>query len=59
MGSCPVVHPDRDLSLGHAAAIAFAEPSDHGSLEADLYATLLVTHRLMRHPLVRRILPDL
>lgn len=42
-----------------AAAIAFAEPSDHGSLEADLYATLLVARRLMRHPLVRRILPDL
>jgi AcrR family transcriptional regulator len=42
-----------------AAATAFAEPSDHGSLEADLYATLLVARRLMRHPLVRRILPDL
>ena len=42
-----------------ATAIALADPGDQGSLEADLYAALLVTRRLMRHPLVRRILPDL
>ncbi len=32
---------------------------DHGSLEADLYAMLLVGTRMMRDPLVRRIMPDL
>jgi AcrR family transcriptional regulator len=42
-----------------ATAIALADPGDLGSLEADLYAALLITRRLMRHPLVRRILPDL
>ena len=42
-----------------AGVIALADPGDRGSLEADLYATLLVTRRLLRHPLVRRILPDL
>ena len=42
-----------------AGVIALADPGDRGSLEADLYAALLVTRRLLRHPLVRRILPDL
>ncbi len=42
-----------------AAAILLSDPGDQGSLEADLYAALLVARRLMRHPLVRRILPDL
>ena len=32
---------------------------DRGSLEADLHAMLLVGARMMRDPLVRRILPDL
>lgn len=35
------------------------ESGDCGSLEADLYATGLAGRRLMRHPLVRRIMPDL
>jgi AcrR family transcriptional regulator len=42
-----------------AATIAVSDSGDQGSLEADLYAALLVARRLMRHPLVRRILPDL
>jgi AcrR family transcriptional regulator len=42
-----------------AAAIAAADPGDQGSLEADLYAALLAVRRILRHPLVRRILPDL
>jgi AcrR family transcriptional regulator len=42
-----------------ATVIAQADSGDQGSLEADLYAALLVTRRLLRHPLVRRILPDL
>lgn len=35
------------------------ESGDCGSLEADLYAMGLAGRRLMRHPLVRRIMPDL
>jgi AcrR family transcriptional regulator len=42
-----------------AAAITLADPRDQGSLEADLYAALLAVRRILRHPLVRRILPDL
>jgi AcrR family transcriptional regulator len=42
-----------------AAAITMADPGDQGSLEADLYAALLAVRRMLRHPLVRRILPDL
>lgn len=42
-----------------ATAIALADPGDQGSLEADLYAALLAVRRYLRHPLVRRILPDL
>jgi AcrR family transcriptional regulator len=42
-----------------AAAITLADPGDQGSLEADLYAALLAVRRILRHPLVRRILPDL
>jgi AcrR family transcriptional regulator len=42
-----------------ATAIGMIDPGDRGSLEADLYATLLIGGRILRHPLVRRILPDL
>ena len=42
-----------------AAAVALSDPGDQGSLEADLYAALLVIRRILRHPMVRRILPDL
>jgi AcrR family transcriptional regulator len=42
-----------------AMAITRFEPGDQGSLEADLYAALLTVRRLLRHPVVRRILPDL
>lgn len=42
-----------------AAAIVLADPGDQGSLEADLYAALVMARRILRHPLVRRILPDL
>lgn len=35
------------------------ESGDCGSLEADLYAMGLSGRRLLRHPLVRRIMPDL
>lgn len=42
-----------------ALAIALSDPGDQGSLEADLYAALAAVRRILRHPLVRRILPDL
>ena len=42
-----------------ATAIATGDAGDQGSLEADLYAGLLAVRRILRHPLVRRILPDL
>ncbi|THD64175.1 MAG: TetR family transcriptional regulator [Phenylobacterium sp.] len=49
-----------DLVRGLSApTIALIDPGDQGSLEADLYAALLVGRRLLRHPLVRSILPDL
>lgn len=35
------------------------ESGDRGSLEADLFEMGLAGRRLMRHPLVRRIMPDL
>lgn len=56
-------------SKAHMAADLIAEVSaglparlagdGRGSLEADLYALLRRGARLMRHPLVRRIMPDL
>lgn len=42
-----------------ATVPARLESGDCGSLEADLYAMGLAGRRLMRHPLVRRIMPDL
>jgi AcrR family transcriptional regulator len=42
-----------------APAIGLLDTGDQGSLEADLYAALLAGRRLLRHPLVRRIMPDL
>lgn len=42
-----------------ATAILMGDAGDQGSLEADLYAGLLAVRRILRHPLVRRILPDL
>lgn len=38
---------------------ASLESGDRGSLENDLYATLVTGSRMMRDPLVRRIMPDL
>jgi AcrR family transcriptional regulator len=42
-----------------ATALGLMDPGDQGSLEADLHAALLIGRRLLRHRLVRRILPDL
>ena len=48
-----------DLVKQLSATVVMVDPGDQGSLEADLYEALLVARRLMSHPLVRRILPDL
>lgn len=40
-------------------AVGLGEFSDHGSLEADITAYLTRTRLALRHPLVRRIVPDL
>lgn len=39
--------------------VGLAEFSDHGSLEADITSYLIMMRRVLRHPLVRRIVPDL
>jgi AcrR family transcriptional regulator len=50
----------RDLLTQIGAAMpASLEAGDRGSLEEDLYATLIAASRMMRDPLVRRIMPDL
>lgn len=50
----------RDLVSQLTATVpARLESGDRGSLEEDLYAMGLAGRRLMRHPLVRRIMPDL
>lgn len=41
------------------AGIALTGVSDHGSIEADLNAYLMMFRRSLRHRLIRRILPDL
>ncbi|WP_432454882.1 MULTISPECIES: TetR/AcrR family transcriptional regulator [unclassified Agarivorans] len=41
------------------ATVALTDVKDHGSLEADVHAYLLMFRRSLRHRLVRRILPDL
>lgn len=40
-------------------SLKLADFSDHGSLEGDVTAYLIVTRRVFRHPLARRILPDM
>lgn len=41
------------------AGVALTGVSDHGSIEADLNAYLMMFRRSLRHRLIRRILPDL
>lgn len=48
-----------DLVRRLSATVVLRDPGDQGSFEADLYAALLAIRRILRHPLVRRILPDL
>lgn len=39
--------------------LTIAMPEDHGSLEADVLAFLIRLRAVLRHPMIRRILPDL
>lgn len=39
--------------------LTMAQPEDRGSLQADVLAFLIRLRAVLRHPLVRRILPDL
>jgi len=48
-----------DLMKQLPSAFVALDPGDQGSLEADLYAALLAVRRVLSHPLVRRIMPDL
>ena len=48
-----------DLVRQLSAQVVLVDPGDRGSLEADVLAALQLTRRILRHPLVRRILPDL
>jgi AcrR family transcriptional regulator len=54
-------HSKRDFALEaiEAAGITLADFADHGSLEADITAYLMMTRKVLRHRLVRRIVPDL
>ncbi|RAI04347.1 TetR family transcriptional regulator [Acuticoccus sediminis] len=51
----------RDFACDAIASVGvgLGEFSDHGSLAADIAAYLQKTRRVLRHPLVRRIVPDL
>jgi AcrR family transcriptional regulator len=39
--------------------LTLAMPEDHGSLEADILGFLIRLRTVLRHPVIRRILPDL
>lgn len=39
--------------------LTIALPEDNGSLEADVLAFLILLRAVLRHPMIRRILPDL
>lgn len=42
-----------------ALGLTMAMPEDHGSLKADVLAFLTRLRAVLRHPMIRRILPDL
>ena len=47
------------LQVGATLPASLDAGGDRGSLEADLHAMLVTASRMMRDPLVRRIMPDL
>jgi AcrR family transcriptional regulator len=54
-------HSKREFALEaiETAGVALGDFSDHGSLKADITAYLTMTRKVLRHRLVRRIVPDL
>jgi len=42
----------------HSVGINLSDFSDHGSIQADIRAYLRTTRRAFRHPLIRKIVPD-
>jgi AcrR family transcriptional regulator len=54
--------PDKPMmaaDLLSRVGLTLTDVGDHGALEADLYALLLALRRVLRHPLIRRIVTDL
>lgn len=52
-------HHDFAKAAVSELGLTIAMPEDHGSLEADVLAFLTRLRAVFRHPLIRRILPDL
>jgi AcrR family transcriptional regulator len=52
-------HHEFAVAAVTALGLTVAMPEDHGSLEADVLAFLTRLRAVLRHPMIRRILPDL
>jgi AcrR family transcriptional regulator len=52
-------HHEFAVAAVTALGLTMAMPEDHGSLEADVLAFLTRLRAILRHPMIRRILPDL
>lgn len=52
-------HHEFAVAAVTALGLTMAMPEDHGSLEADVLAFLTRLRAVLRHPMIRRILPDL
>ena len=52
-------HQEFAVAAVTALGLTMAMPEDHGSLEADVLSFLTRLRAVLRHPMIRRILPDL
>ncbi len=52
-------HQEFAVAAVTTLGLTMAMPEDHGSLEADVLAFLTRLRAVLRHPMIRRILPDL
>jgi AcrR family transcriptional regulator len=52
-------HHEFAVAAVTALGLTMAMPEDHGSLEADVLSFLTRLRAVLRHPMIRRILPDL
>lgn len=52
-------HQEFAVAAVTALGLTMAMPEDHGSLKADVLAFLTRLRAVLRHPMIRRILPDL